>query len=470
MTVATVEELKLLYQAAIEFKKNNPWQWITEQHLFAIQDPETKMTGFCCVTGQKGEHLALNVYLGIEGLKGYFEMLNLDDGMMWHPSYFKTLWGQTCLVASFENEEQLSAHDHQQIKQIGLTFKGKQQWPQFRDYQAGFLSIELEDGWKCRFLTHALRQSLELVQIIKSHSISLNGDQILVRVQDHQQDWKTLKVSMSLFLEQFTELTYQYENELATYRINKLPQYHLVFEVIQFLLPDPVQRSSEDRPFFPLITALIEKDNGQLVFAEMTDASRKSYEELLDKMAQMFIQELKFRPACLISDHDEVIDYLKDFCQKSKIPIIKVDQLEVAHDFMDQLIDHQEELAMDEGSQDGFFNEIDVMMKTINDICTNITESESFCYEMTDEARSQFSNIIELFHAVMLGNFHELPDQWSPDNVEKACREILPRLLNEEELRYLPDILSSYLSAAQDSKIMMNCDQLRKRLQLLYQF
>lgn len=80
--MATVDELKGLYQAAIEFRKMSPWQWVTEHHLFAVQDPETKETGFCCITGSKGEHLALNVYLGIAGLKGYFEMLNLDHEMM----------------------------------------------------------------------------------------------------------------------------------------------------------------------------------------------------------------------------------------------------------------------------------------------------------------------------------------------------------------------------------------------------
>ena len=227
------------------------------------------------------------------------------------------------------------------------------------------MPIELEDSRKCRFLTQALVQCMEVIKIIKQHEYQLKGDEILVRVQGYQQEWQTLKVSMSLFLEQFSELKYEYKNELAAYRINKLPQYNLVFEVVQFLLPDPVQPNSGERPFFPLITAMVEQNNGQLVFAEMTDSSRESYERLLDKIAQMFMNELKFRPACLVSDHDEIIDYLKDFCQKSKIPILKVDRLEVAHDLMDELVDS--EVLNDDGMlHDQFINEIDQMMNQIH--------------------------------------------------------------------------------------------------------
>ena len=153
----------------------------------------------------------------------------------------------------------------------------------------------------------------------------------------------------------------------------------------------------------------------QLVFAEMTDSSRESYERLLDKIAQMFMNELKFRPACLVSDHDEIIDYLKDFCQKSKIPILKVDRLEVAHDLMDELIDSQV-LNDDDGMlHDQFINEIDQMMNQIQIVCQSVDEQDLLCYDMSDNDRHQYSTVVELFHAIMLGNFHELPGFWSPE-------------------------------------------------------
>ena len=40
----------------------------------------------------------------------------------------------------------------------------------------------------------------------------------------------------------------------------------------------------------------------------------------------------------------------------------------------------------------------------------------------------------------MLGHFQEFPDHWSIENVEYACKEILPSLLTKEELKLVPDI------------------------------
>lgn len=464
--MSTVADWNRLYQASIEFKNLRPWDFITERQVFAVQDPETNLTGFCCILGKKGKHFALNVYLGIEGLKGYLQMLELGADELWHPSYFKILWGQTCLVASFENRSQLSQKDLNQIKSLGLKFRGKSEWPQFRDYQAGFLPIELQDSWQCRFLTIALEQATQLAKLIQDNQAKATGDQIFIRIQNQQSEWNTLKVSMNLFLEQLSELQITYSNELEAYRVTKLPQYEMVFEVTQFLLPNPIQTSPDSRAFFPMITAIIEKDSKQLVLAEMTDSSRQSYDEILSKFAKILTQELKFRPACLISDHQEVIDVFQDFCHKTKIPILKVDYLEGAHDFMDDLVDW----TSDEQSQskEDTLNQVDIMMQTVREICKTILNSDSLCKDMSEEVKAQFSNIVELFHIVMLGNFNEFPDYWTPDHVEKACCEILPNILNEEELKLVPQILYRYLFIAGESKIMANSDKLQQRVKMIY--
>lgn len=462
----TVTEWNRLYQASREFKKVSPWNFINERQLFAVQDPETNLTGFCCILGQKGKHLALNVYLGIEGLKGYLQMLELSDNELWHPSYFKTLWGQTCLVASFENRNQLSDKDYEQLKLLGLRFRGPQDWPQFRDYKAGFLPAELEDGWQCRFLATALEQAVELARLIKQNQVNACGDQIFIRVEDQKNEWKTLKVSMNLFLEQMSELRVIYPNELEAYRVMKLPQYDMAFEVTQFLLPDPVQTKPGSRAFFPMITAIIERDSKQLVLAEMTDSSRQSYDEILSKFAKTLVQDLRFRPTCLISDHQEVIDVFEDFCQKTKIPILKVDYLEGAHDFMDDLIDSTTDDELE--AREDVLNEVDVMMQTIREICKTILNSNSLSGDMSKEVQTQFSNIVELFHIVMLGNFNELPDYWTPDHVEQACREVLPNILSEDELRLVPEILYRYLFIAGEAKIMPDCEKIQQRVKQFY--
>ena len=68
---------------------------------------------------------------------------------------------QRCLIASFEEREYLEKADLQTIKKLGLKFRGRNEWPQFRNYQPGYVPwyLKIEEA---RFLTIALQQAMEV--------------------------------------------------------------------------------------------------------------------------------------------------------------------------------------------------------------------------------------------------------------------------------------------------------------------
>ena len=79
MVKATKLELKSLYEAADEFERLQPWEWISEYQLLVVEDPETHIMGFCCIIGNKSDERGLKVYLGIDGLRHYIEMLDFNQ-------------------------------------------------------------------------------------------------------------------------------------------------------------------------------------------------------------------------------------------------------------------------------------------------------------------------------------------------------------------------------------------------------
>jgi hypothetical protein len=174
------DQWRELFEAASAFHNLAPWQWMSDGMLFGVQDPATGTTGYCCVLGALGSVFALNVYPGGEGLECYNAMNRAGLA----GSQADAPYTQRLLMASYEDRKDLDKRDLQPIKALGLTFRGRQMWPQFRDYWPGLFPWYI-DAAQARFLTHALQQAhVVALRVRNDPDMLLSNGQglILVRV------------------------------------------------------------------------------------------------------------------------------------------------------------------------------------------------------------------------------------------------------------------------------------------------
>lgn len=157
----TMDEWRALYEAALAFKEQAPWEWMFEDQVFGIRNPETGDIGYASVMGQLGEHLALGLYLGVEGLWGFYRLSDEEE-----PEGPDFLVEVPHLQASFQDREVLTDKDRQVIKSLGLRFRGRQEWPWFRSYRPGYMPWYLTPD-EARFLTVALQQALGVALRLK---------------------------------------------------------------------------------------------------------------------------------------------------------------------------------------------------------------------------------------------------------------------------------------------------------------
>ena len=116
----TLNEWRKLYEAAMQVKEIAPWEWMEEIDVFGVQDPETEELGFVSVMGMLGEHFSLAVYLGPEGLYRFREFQEMGASA---PA--EALLEIPHLQASFEDRNELTQKDRDQIKKLGLKFRGR---------------------------------------------------------------------------------------------------------------------------------------------------------------------------------------------------------------------------------------------------------------------------------------------------------------------------------------------------------
>lgn len=274
---ATHEEWRRLFTAAEAFKAAEPWSWMLEELLFAVQNPETGEIGFCSVTGQIGEHRALIVYLGETGLGQYLTALR---GMKHAPAYLQEqehsmmLLETPQLQVSFEARNQITDPDRQLVKDLKLRIRGRDAWPVFRDFTPGRMPWYI-NGPQARFLTLLLEQALVVTQAQRQGEVTLVPPDsatlpatlpLLLRVHDGEA-WSSMQSNFAPQYPAIPSASGVTSDELTAWR-RKLPLANFQVQVHLSMLPMPV-KEGELPPYFPYLLLVVEAEQGLALGAEM---------------------------------------------------------------------------------------------------------------------------------------------------------------------------------------------------------
>ena len=263
----TLDEWRKLYEAIIRTKEIAPWEWMTETDIFGVLDPETDEIGFVSVMGMLGEHLALAVYRGAEGLYSFWAFEEIADDAP--PD---AILGVPHLQASFEDRGVLTNKDRDLIKQLGLRFRGRQAWPMFRSYRPGYLPWYLEPQ-EVRFLTHALEQAVKVALRFKEDPATLepvDDESYLVRVpQQVESELKWEDKIMRVPPPEPEEISIVMDLE-ALEVVKQLPQGEHTLEADLFLVPIQI-REKGARPYMPHMLLVVESESGFILSSELLE-------------------------------------------------------------------------------------------------------------------------------------------------------------------------------------------------------
>jgi hypothetical protein len=286
-----------LYSAAARFFALKPWRWMLDSDVFGVKNPVNAETGYCCIMGAAEEHYALAVYLGSEGL----EVLK-KIGLREVPTDpFSVLVMQKCLMASFEDRDMIEAPDFETIRALGLKFRGRNSWPQFRSYLPGYApaTLTLEEAV---FLSVALDQASEVAAQLKGKPEELgirnalnNYELFRVRVLIDQAKERAWVDAMEAPAPSEPLLVLPSPPDIG--RLERIAaaanRTAGVLDMDYFFLPSAMMGEEDERPWYPQVALCADDESGAILHFEMLNRGELArtfggaFLDLAEKMQQL---------------------------------------------------------------------------------------------------------------------------------------------------------------------------------------
>lgn len=316
-TVPTDEQWRNLYAAANALRKSACWMWMEDGDIFAVQDPLSRQNFFCSILGGAGSEFGLVAYRGYGGFKVLNQMLMADDESQLSALAEDLIFVQDALSCTFDDRESLDKSDLAVIRRLGLKYRGRNEWPCFRDYTPGMVPWFLTES-QCVTLTHILEQALVVVFECKKAGTSdiLFGpkDELTLRFSRKTAngfEWSGRFMTDTAESEAALEI--ELTDQVLIQKLKKLPaQKRKSWELDRFYLPASV--NDRDRPYFPEMVAIVDHETGTALNAEMVEANapqQMTADHLIDVLLNSGT-----KPRRILVKQEKIAILLGRFCEQ----------------------------------------------------------------------------------------------------------------------------------------------------------
>ncbi len=331
----TAEQWRDLYASANEFRRAVCWEWVDDAAIFGVQDPEDGQRYYCSIMGRGGTEFGLAAYRGSEGLQLLVKMLEIEDEdemVEWAEEF---MFLQDALTFTLDDRENLEKGDLAVIRSLGLKYRGRGEWPCFRDYTPGLAPWGLT-GRQCRTLTHILGQALYVAAECKKAQTTdiLFGpdDEIMLRVP--RKTAAGLEWASRFLHEQEEQMAYAgitLSDQLLVQKLKKLPpQKKQSLELDQFFLPAAIH--DQERPYYPQMLTIIDHADGVALYAGLAEDKNAS-ETLAGDILLDILMKMERKPRRLLVKQQRLFMLLAELCEQIGIEIRFADRLPKSAEF-----------------------------------------------------------------------------------------------------------------------------------------
>ncbi|MBD5542726.1 MAG: hypothetical protein HDR01_00420 [Lachnospiraceae bacterium] len=265
---ASLEQWRVLYEAATRIKELKPWEKFWDMDLIGVRNGSEEDTVFYSILGRGGECYGIAVYEGYEGLNSFL-MLTMQQSMNLTSEY--AMFNQRNLTCYWGNREELTDKQRKIIKDLGYTYRGKNQWLYFLSFEPGYYPFNMDEEEVLRMSGYL--QDLELaLRYYNEANVQVdfeNGKMFLFSFGKGKKTWNFGEEPLPFTAFRFGNLIITDEELLSN--MVKVPRCDAVLEADVSVLGASVADKKYDRPANPALTLLGDAETGTILKFEMLE-------------------------------------------------------------------------------------------------------------------------------------------------------------------------------------------------------
>jgi hypothetical protein len=317
---ASIRQWNELYEVTINIKKFEPWKYLWDMDIITIILPEYEEPFYCSVMGKGGQCFAIAVYKGFESINGFFK---LADAKSIPPN--QLIRYQDNLTCYFGDREELSSKELKVIKDLGLKFRGRNQWIYYRSFKPNYTPyiLEQDEVIELTYVFKNLFMSLKAM-IEKNLKIDFEEGNSLYRMYDKEQDlWLNFEGPMQIPNRQ--SMTIIIEDELLIENIKKQKYLKNAVEFDTVFINSVVEDKKYERPIMPKMIVIADSKTGIMLHFNIMLPEDDEIKQILDLFIDFIINTGK--PKTIYVRDEYIHDLLSDLCKKINTKIIISEEL-----------------------------------------------------------------------------------------------------------------------------------------------
>jgi hypothetical protein len=330
---ATLEEWKDLYDIAIRLKEMKPWEELWDMDLITILPYEKEEPCICSVMGKGGECYGIGAYIGVHAIHNFFQMANNQDV----PSH-QMIRYQNSSMCYFGNRDELTKKELNIIKELGLKFRGKNDWIYFRVFETGYAPY-MPDRSEVLVLTDILKHLFMAIKALHNGvKVDFEGGKALMR-RFHEEDNTWINYEMPVFMPEVQYPVPVLEDQLLIKRLEKQPADNSILEIDIAYLKSSINDRGYDKPLIPRLCILADTRSGLLLSQDMITPEDDEVDIIFGTIVDYILQ--KGNPKQIIVRDMHILSILMDLCKQVGIELVTSEKLQGIDEFVESFYQYK---------------------------------------------------------------------------------------------------------------------------------